>query len=65
MTNDPTIIALALASLDAGAAWLAARDEEDAAFDRYEANPTPENLAAFRAAFRAAKDAWKLALSFG
>lgn len=65
MTDDPTTIALAIASLDADAAWLAARDAEDAAFDRYEADPCDANLLAFRAAFRAAKDAWKLALSFG
>jgi hypothetical protein len=65
MTDDRATIALAIASLDADAAWLAARDAEDAAFDRYEADPTDEARDAFRAAFRAAKDAWKLALSFG
>ncbi len=65
MTDDPTTIALAIASLDAGAAWLAARDAEDAAFDRYEADPCEANLLAFRAAYRAAAAAWKLALSFG
>jgi hypothetical protein len=65
MNDDRATIALAIASLDAGAAWLIARDAENAAFDAYEADPSEANLAAFRAAYRAAAAAWKLALSFG
>lgn len=65
MTDDPMTIARAIESLDADAAWLAARAAENAAFDAYQANPTPENLGAFRSAFRAAETAWKLALSLG